>query len=490
MNDHGKSDSLIVPRKPSNKGRDASRTAEEVEGRGLAKGNSAKQTRNRTQSRKDLQQALGRVRQVARRDKEVRFTALWHHVDDVDRLREAYFGTNRQGAAGVDKQTWQQYGEGLQERLEDLSARLQRGAYRARPVLRAYVPKDDGRQRPIGIPTLEDKIVQRAVVEVLQGVYEEDFLGFSYGFRPGRSQHDALDAVSVGICRRQVNWVLDADIRGYFDAISHEWLVKFIEHRIGDKRVIRHVKKWLKAGVLEDGMWKAGAEGTPQGGSVSPLLANIYLHYVFDQWVQWWRKRNARGSMIVVRYADDFIVGFQFRHEAERFLAELRERFAKFNLELHPGKTRLIEFGRYASRNRKRGGRGKPETFNFLGFTHSCGETRKGKFRVTRQTMAKKMRAKLKELKKELRRRLHHRIPEVGSWLRSVLRGHYRYYGVPNNWYAMSSFRHQVVWLWYRTLRRRSQRSKTNWERMKRLVHRWIPYPRILHPYPDQRLRV
>jgi len=378
MNDHGKSDSFVVPRKPSNKGRDASRSAEEVEGRRLAKGSSAKQTRSRTQSRRDLQQALDRVRQVARRDKEVRFTALWHHVYNVERLREAYYGVNRRGAAGVDKQTWQQYGEGLQERLEDLSGRLQRGAYRAKPVLRAYVPKDDGRQRPIGKPTLEDKIVQRATVEVLNAVYEEDFLGFSYGFRPGRGQHDALDAVSVGICKRQVNWVLDADIRGYFDAISHEWSVKFIEHRIADERVIRHVKKWLKAGVLEDGSWKAAEEGTPQGGSVSPLLANIYLHYVFDQWVQRWRKRSARGSMIVVRYADDFVVGFQFRDEAERFLEELRERFAKFNLELHPAKTRLIEFGRHAAKNRKRGGKGKPETFNFLGFTHLCGRTRKG----------------------------------------------------------------------------------------------------------------
>jgi RNA-directed DNA polymerase len=367
MNGPRESDSFVVPEKPSNKGSGAPQPAEEVEGRELAKGNSVERTRFRTQSRRDLQQALDRVRQVACRDKETRFTALWHHVYDVERLREAYQGVNRRGATGVDRVTWEQYGENLEDNLQDLSGRLERGAYRAKPVLRVYIPKGDGRQRPIGIPALEDKIVQRAAVEVLNAVYEADFLGFSYGFRPGRSQHNALDAVMVGIRKKKVNWVLDADIRGFFDAISHEWLVKFVEHRIADKRVVRHVKKWLKAGVLEKGEWKAVEEGTPQGGSVSPLLANIYLHHVFDLWIQWWRKTRAQGDVIVVRYADDFIVGFQHRHEAERCLGELRERFAKFNLELHPDKTRLIEFGRFADENRRGRGDGKPGDIRLSG---------------------------------------------------------------------------------------------------------------------------
>ena len=490
MNGSRESDSFVVPEKPSNKGSGAPQPAEEVEGRELAKGNSVERTRFRTQSRRDLQQALDRVRQVACRDKETRFTALWHHVYDVERLREAYQDVNRRGAAGVDRVTWEQYGENLERNLQDLSGRLERGAYRARPVLRVYIPKGDGRQRPIGIPALEDKIVQRAAVEVLNAVYEADFLGFSYGFRPGRSQHNALDAVMVGIRKKKVNWVLDADIRGFFDAISHEWLVKFVEHRIADKRVVRHVKKWLKAGVLEKGEWKAVEEGTPQGGSVSPLLANIYLHYVFDLWIQWWRQTRAQGDVIVVRYADDFIVGFQHRHEAEQCLGELRERFARFNLELHPDKTRLIEFGRFADENRRGRGDGRPETFDFLGFTHMCGKTRKGKFRVIRHTVAKRMRAKLKAIKRELRRRLHHSIPEVGRWLEAVLRGYYRYYAVPGNQYRMERFHHQVTRLWLRALQRRSQRTRVNWDRMKRLIRSWLPYPRLMHPYPEQRLRV
>jgi len=460
-----------------------------MEGRGLAKGNSAKRNRSRTQSRTDLQSALDRVRQAASRDKKLQFTTLWHHVYNVDRLREAYLSVNRQGAAGVDGQTWQEYGEGLEERLEDLSGRLKRGAYRARPVRRVYIPKDDGRQRAIGVPALEDKIVQRATVEVLNAVYEEDFLGFSYGFRPGRSQHNALDALHEGICLRKVNWVLDADIRGFFDAIDHEWAVKFVEHRIADERVVRHVKKWLQAGVLEEGAWRRVDEGTPQGGSVSPLLANIYLHYVFDLWVQHWRQQS-RGDVIVVRYADDFIVGFQYRQEAERFVVQLRERLAKFGLELHPDKTRLIEFGRFTAERRRERGIGKPETFDFLGFKHICGKTRGGKFAVIRQTKAEKMRTKLKEIKLELRRRLHHGVPEVGQWLRSVLKGHYRYYGVPGNWHAMSGFHAAIVRYWMMSLRRRSQKAKLKRDRIRRLVHAWLPYPRIMHPYPSERLRV
>jgi group II intron reverse transcriptase/maturase len=461
-----------------------------VEGRGLAKGNPAKQNRSRTQSRQDLQSALDRVRQAASRDKKLRFTALWHHVYDIDRLRESYLSMNRRGAPGIDEETWQHYGEDLEHRLQDLSERLKRGAYRAKPVRRVYIPKADGRQRPLGVPALEDKIVQKATVEVLNAIYENDFLGFSYGFRPGRSQHNALDALTVGIKRRKVSWVLDADIRGFFDAISHEWLVKFIEHRIADERVVRHVRKWLQAGVLEDGEWRPTEEGTPQGGSVSPLLENIYLHYVFDLWVQQWRTRQARGDVIVIRYADDFIVGFQYRHEAQRFVAELRERLARFGLELHPDKTRLIEFGRFAAQSRKRRGEGKPETFDFLGFTHICGETRQGRFSILRQTMAKKMRAKLKAIKHELRRRLHLSIPEVGRWLRTVLLGHYRYYGVHHNYNALKVFHHEITRRWLRTLRRRSQRTSVTWERMQRLVRSWLPYPRIMHPFPEERLRV
>jgi group II intron reverse transcriptase/maturase len=489
---HGtrKSDSCIVPEKPPNKGGGAPSPAEGVEERRLTKGNSGQQTRHRTLSRASLQQELDRIRQAARRDKKQRFTALWHHVYRPERLAEAYWRMNRKGAAGVDKVTWEAYGENLEENLKELSGRLRRGAYRARPVRRVYIPKSDGRQRPLGVPALEDKIVQSATTEVLNAVYEQDFLGFSYGFRPGRSQHDALDAVTVGLKKRKVNWVLDADIRGYFDAISHEWMIRFLEHRIGDQRVIRHVKKWLKAGVLlEDGKMSWGDHGTPQGGSVSPLLANIYLHYAYDLWIQAWRKR-ATGDVVVVRYADDFIVGFQHRAEAERFLRELHERLAKFSLELHPTKTRLIEFGRFAAENRQKRGGGKPETFDFLGFTHACGRTRRGYFQVIRLTVKKRLRAKLKEIKVELRRMLHDPIPVIGEWLGKVLNGYYRYFAVPGNAHALWALRFQVGRLWYRTLKRRSQRHRLKWERMIRLIDRWLPKPRILHPYPEQRLRV
>lgn len=488
MNGRGKSDRLIVPRKPSNKGRGAPRPAETVEGRSLAKGNSDQQTRFRTQRRADLQHALDRVREAAQRDRRLQFTALWHHVYDVERLREAYFSLTRQSAAGVDGQTWQQYGEDLEENLRGLAEKLKYGAYQAKPVLRVYIPKPDGRQRPIGVPTLEDKIVQRATVAVLDAVYETDFLGFSYGFRPGRSQHDALDAFTVGLEHKKVNWVLDADIRGFYDAIDHEWLVKFIEHRIADQRVVRHGKKWLEAGVLEDGKRTQSAEGTPQGGSVSPLLSNIYLHYVFDLWAHQWRKRVARGEIIIVRFADDIVVGFQQREDAERFREALEERFKRFNLELHPEKTSLVEFGRYAIERRENRGASKPETLNFLGITHVCGKRRNGGFKVLRRTERKRMRDKLRRVKTELRRRLHHPIPEVGRWLASVVRGHCHYYGVPGNSYALNTFRYRVIRLWHWTLERRSQKSRMTWSRMQRLVRRWIPSVRICHPYPAQRL--
>jgi group II intron reverse transcriptase/maturase len=487
-NGRGKSDRRVVPTKPPNKAEEPA--AEAVEGRGLAEGNSPERNAYRTQGRNDAQSALERVRQAARRERKQRFTALLHHVYDVERLRAAYLALERDAAAGVDGETWRHYGERLEDNLRELSERLKRGAYRAKPVRRVFIPKVDGRQRPLGVPALEDKIVQRAVVEVLNAIYEQDFLGFSYGFRPGRSPHQALDALTVGITTKKVNWVLDADIRSFFDTLRHEWLVQFIEHRVADRRVVRLIQKWLAAGVLEDGQRTRSEVGTVQGGSISPLLANVYLHYVFDLWIQRWRQKQARGDIVIVRFADDFVVGFQHRHEAERFLAELRERFARFGLELHPDKTRLIRFGRFADQNRRERGEGKPETFNFLGFTHSCGKTRKGGFTVLRQTMRKRWQAKLREVKAELKRRLHEPIQALGAYLRSVLNGHVRYFGVPMNGPAICAFRLALGRVWWLVLRRRSQGNHLPWRRMKRHIDRWLPPARICHPYPLVRLGV
>lgn len=489
MNAGGKSERSIVPEKRSNKAK--GEAAEIAEGRGRAKGNLQERNALRTQSRAAAQSALERVRKVAREDKRQRFTALLHHVYDIERLRAAFLALKREAAPGVDGETWRHYRENLESHLQELSERLKRGAYRARPVRRVFIPKSDGRQRPLGVPALEDKIVQRAVVEVLNAIYEEDFLGFSYGFRPKRSPHQALDALSVGIMTRKVNWVLDADLRSFFDTLRHAWLVQFIEHRVADKRIVRLIQKWLAAGVLEEGKRIHSEVGTVQGGSISPLLANIYLHYVFDLWIQRWRKKQARGEVIVVRFADDFVVGFQHRVEAERFLAELRERFTRFGLELHPEKTRLIEFGRFARQHRgDRGDGGAPETFNFLGFTHSCGKTRKGGFTVLRQTMRSRWQAKLREVKAELRSRLHEPIHTVGAYLRAVVLGHVRYYGVPRNGPAISAFRCAVGRLWWRVLRRRSQRSHLPWRRLQLLVAAWLPPARICHPSPLMRLGV
>src|SRR5881409_802298 len=488
MDERGQSDRSVVPGKPPNKAEEPA--AEAAEGRERAKGNSPERNALRTPSRVGAPSALERVRQAAERDRKQQFTALLHHVYDIERLRTAYHALKRDAAAGIDGETWGHYGESLEANLQDLAGRLKRGAYRAKPVRRAFIPKADGRLRPLGVPALEDKLVQRAVVAVLNAIYEVDFLGFSYGFRPGRRPHQALDALTVGITTKRVNWVLDADIRGFFDTLDHGWLVKFVEHRVADRRVVRLIQKWLTAGVLEEGQRTRSEVGTVQGGSVSPLLANLYLHYVFDLWVQRWRKTQARGDVVVVRFADDFVVGFEHRQDAERFLTELRERCARFGLELHPEKTRLLKFGPYAAENRRRAGQGKPETFDFLGFTHICGKKRNGRFTVVRQTIRKRLQAKLGAVKAELRRRLHAPIPVVGRWLRSVVEGHLRYYGVPMNRPALLTFCFQVGRLWYRTLRRRSQTARITWERMRRLIQCWLPPARITHPYPLRRLGV
>jgi len=487
MDEHGKSDRSVVPLKRPNNAPE--RATEVVEGRERAKGNAPERNVPRTQRRVGAPSALERVRQAAKQDRKQQFTALLHHVYDVEHLRAAYFAVKRDAAAGVDGETWQHYGTDLEMHLQDLSERLKRGAYRAKPVRRAYILKTDGRQRPLGVPTLEDKIVQRAVVAVLNAIYDTDFLGFSYGFRPKRSPHLALDALTVGIMTKKVNWVLDADIRSFFDTLQHEWLVRFIEHRVADRRVVRLIQKWLTAGVLEEGQRRVSEVGTVQGGSISPLLANVYLHYVFDLWAQRWRKRQAHGDVVVVRFADDFVVGFEHRDDAEQFLADLRERFARFGLTLHPDKTRVFEFGRHAATNRRARGEGKPESFNFLGFTHSCATTRKGGFTVLRRTMRTRFQAKLKAVKLELRRRMHRPLPELGAYVRAVVSGHVQYYGVPMNYPPLFAFARAVSRLWWRVLARRSQRH-VPWHRMKRYIHRWVPPVRICHPYPLVRFGV
>ncbi len=488
MNDHGQSDGLVVPTKSSNEAEESA--AEGMEGRKPTKGSLRQQNTHRTQGRGRVQSALTRIRAVATKRRKDQFTSLYHHICNPDMLRDAYFSLKRDASPGVDEETWQSYVENLDDNLCDLAMRLNSGAYQAKPVRRTYIPKADGRMRPLGITTLEDKIVQKATVGVLNAVYETDFLGFSYGFRPGRSQHNALDALAVAMKIKKVNWVLDADIRGYFDAISHEWLLKFVEHRIRDHRVLRLIQKWLKAGVMENGEWSQSKEGAPQGGSASPLLANLYLHHVLDLWVQQWRKKQAHGDVVIVRYADDFVVGFECQNEASQFLEDLKLRMNKFGLELHPEKTRLIEFGRSAEQNRKKRGLGKPETFNFLGLTHMCGKSRKGRHLLLRHTVRQKMHAKLREVRTELGRRRHHSIPDVGKWLGAIVRGHTQYYGVPTNSKAIAAFRHQIIDSWRRSLKRRSQRSKITWERMDRYAKRWIPPARIVHPYPEDRLHV
>ena len=487
MHDPEKSDSGIVVTKPTNKaGRPV---AEPVEPRPGTKGNADQQSTHRAQSRARVTQALGRVRQAARQRKKEKFTALLHHIS-VDTLRTAFYALKRKAAPGVDGMTWQDYEADLELRIEDLHGRVQRGAYRPQPSRRAYIDKADGKQRPLAIAALEDKIVQGATVMVLNAIYEGDFVGFSYGFRPGRGPHDALDALSTAIKTRKVNWILDADIRNFFGAVSQDWLVRFLEHRIGDKRIIRLIQKWLRAGILEDGVVTVDDRGTGQGSVVSPILANIYLHYCFDLWAERWRRQEARGDMIVVRYADDLVVGFEHEGDARRFLDAMHDRLGEFALSLHPDKTRLIEFGRFAANDRKLRGLGKPETFAFLGFTFICGRSRRGNFQLQRKTRRDRMRRKLGDIKVELLRRMHQPIPEQGKWLRQVVAGHFAYYAVPTNSRALSAFRHYVTDLWRRTLRRRSQKDGFTWERMTKLVADWLPPPRILHPWPDDRFDV
>ena len=475
----------VVPTKQPNKG--ANTPAEVVEGRPPTKENTQQPNPCRTRSRESGPSGLRRVREAARQERKQKFTALLHHVN-IELLRESYYRLKKQAAPGVDGITWQEYGQDLEARLTDLHGRIHRGAYRAQPSRRVWIPKADGRQRPLGVAALEDKIVQHAVGRVLNQIWEEDFLGFSYGFRPGRSQHDALDALWVGIMRKRVNWIIDLDIRSFFDKLQHEWLIKFVEHRIGDRRVVRLIQKWLKAGVLEQGQWTETEEGSPQGAVISPILANLYLHHVLDVWAEAWRKKLAQGDVIIVRYADDAVLGFEHREEAERFLEQLGERLRKFGLELHPDKTRLIEFGRFAAERRNERGEGKPETFNFLGFTHICGTNYKtGNFAIQRKTIGKRMVAKLNDIKAKLRMRMHGLIEGTEKWLQQVVRGYFQYHAVPGNLSRLGAFRLEVMRSWYRTLRRRSQRCRLSWARLYERLGSLLPPVRILHPYPDLR---
>jgi RNA-directed DNA polymerase len=482
------SDSSIVPAKPANKA--GKLAAEPMEGSDGTERNANLQSTNRTQSRSIVSQAQARIREAVTRNKTEKLTALLHHIT-VDSLRHVFRELKRDAAPGVDGETWEHYGEDLERNLTDLHRQVQAGTYRAQPSRRKYIPKADGKQRPLGIATLEDKLVQGAVVAILTPLYEAEFLGFSYGFRPGRSQHQALDALYVGLTRRKVNWVLDADIAQFYDAISQKWLIAFMEHRIGDRRIIRLIQKWLKAGVMEDGQKIETREGTPQGAVISPLLANVYLHYTFDLWIAQWRRRHATGDMVIVRYADDSITGFQHRQDAERFLLDLQKRLASFALSLHPDKTRLIEFGRFAAESRRRRGDDRPETFDFLGFTHFCDRRRKnGSFVIGRQTKRGARLAKLRKIKEELRVRMNRSIDHNGRWLGAVLRGHYAYFGVPRNTRSMQIFYDEVTRLWFKRLRRRSQRRRLTWERMKTCIKRYLPPPRVVHPWPSTRFDV
>lgn len=483
----------IVPSKQANEGpqsrrRRDHRPEESGQERGLAKGKVVQPPTTGTQSSgKKVSRGLIGIREAAERDRQLRFTALLHHITEL-RLADSFRGLRRDAAPGVDGVSWEQYQQGLDGRLADLHSHIHRGSYRAQPSKRSQIAKEDGQMRPLGISALEDKIVQQALSEVLNSIYEVDFVGFSYGFRPGRSQHQALDALWVALVEKPVNWVLDMDIKGFFDHIQHDWLLRFVEHRVADKRVQRLIKKWLRAGISDEGQWEPLKEGTPQGAVISPLLSNIYLHYAFDLWAHKWRQHEARGTVVIVRYADDIIMGFEHKAEAEQFRRELEGRLSKFGLQLHPDKTRLVEFGRFAAHNRRRRGQGKPETFDFLGFTHMCGFDRGGKYTVRRKTKSKKIRGKLKELKAELRRRYHQPVPVQGKWLRSAYRGFVYYFAVPGNMATLKSFQYQLCRIWLKALRRRSQKGRRlTWKKFERIFPQWLPPPRCKHPWPNQR---
>ena len=491
MNGQRKSDSnKVLTKSPNKVGPKAA--AEGMEGKTLTKGNASQQNMSRTQKAdNDVPSELDRIRKLAKQEKGIRFNNLMHHIYSVDRLRKCFFEMKKKAAAGVDKVTWKDYEENLESNLQDLSQRLKTGGYKAKPVRRVFIDKADGKKRPLGVPVIEDKLVQRSAVEVMNAIYETDFLGFSYGYRPGQSQHNCLDALYVALLTCKVNWVMDADIKGFFDSLDHEWLIKFVEHRIGDDRVIRLIRKWLKAGVMVEGIKEETNEGVPQGGSISPLLANIYLHYALDLWVDHKRKDKSRGEVIIVRWADDFVIGFEHKSQAENFLADLKERMHKFSLELHPEKTRILEFGPFAVNNRKRREQNKPETFGFLGFIHIVGIKRSNRmYTVFRRTIGKKMRVKLTEIKQEMRKRMHHPVEDQGKWLKSVIEGHNRYYGVPGNQHAMMVFRFAISQLWWRALRRRGNRHKLPWKKMKRFVDLWLPQVKLHHPYPLRRMGV
>ena len=487
MHEREKSDSVVVAGKPSNNAEQSA--AESVERRTETKGNADQRSTRRAQDRASVPQALERVRQAARLRRKEKFTSLLHHID-APMLRTAFRALKRDAAPGMDGVTWETYEKDLDRHIEDLHSRVQRGAYRAQPSRRSYLPKEDGSKRPLAVAALEDKIVQRATAAVLNAIYEEEFLGFSYGFRPKRSQHDALDALIVGITSKKVNFILDADIRSFFQEVSQEWVVRFLEHRIGDKRIIRLIQKWLRAGILEDGIVTIEEKGTGQGSVISPLLANVYLHYVFDLWAERWRRHEATGDMIMVRYADDLIVGFEHESEARRFLDAMRDRLREFSLSLHPDKTRLIEFGRHAAANRRRRGLGKPETFKFLGFVIMCGKSRRGRFLIKRKSRRDRMATRLRAIKEELRQRRHRPIPETGKWLAQVVAGYFAYHAVPTNGPAIGAFRYYVILLWHRALSRRSQRAQVTWARMTRLADDFLPKPHILHPWPSDRFAV
>ena len=461
-----------------------------MEKRPRAEGNTGQTTVTGTQGPESALSGLSRVREAARKDSKLQFSNLLHHMT-VDLLRHSYFSLKREAAAGVDDVTWREYGEKLEERLPGLHDRVQSEHYQAKPSKRIWIPKSETEQRPIGIAALEDKVVQQALATVLQQIYEVDFLGFSYGSRPGRSQHNALDAVYVAITQKKVSWVLDVDIRKFYDSLDHEWLMKFVGHRVTDQRILRLLRKFLRAGVSEDGEWSKTVVGTPQGAVISSLLSNVFLHYVLDLWVEQWRRRHARGEMYIVRYSDDVVMGFQYRSDAEQFQTELKERLAKFSLEMHEGKTKLIEFGRFAIEDRKEHGERKPETFDFLGFTHICAKKKNGRFTIYRKTITKRLRDKIKKVREILLRKRHRPVSEQGAWLRAVMRGHFNYYGVPGNRKALDTFRRQTQRSWVQALRKRSQKARSlTWERMKKLIATWLPTARIVHPYPNQRLCV